>query len=638
VINHLVSQRYEVVEKVGISPIFAVYKARDLTASHVVALKTVQSPYADDPAFVEALHTGFTAAAKLRHPNITAFLEWGEEESAPYAVFEFVRGINLKERIRRIAPFTLSVAVDFACAITEALHYAHSVGIPHGDLRPQNIIVSPEGTLKVTDFGMQQALMRSEQAQQEVLLRAAPYHAPELSLRQPGTVSGDIYALGAILYEMVTGTPLYAADSPEAIADQHAFGAIPSPRTINPGVPRAVEGIILKCLQKRPEQRYRVAADLLNDLKSVRDALRFGKSLSWSPIELEDSVSSVRTALGAPAGGVPSRVPALEPVANVTASSHPATMTAQNRLRAQGERISIYLKVAIGTVTAVIIAALIGLVAIWMSLWATPRPVTVPQFVGKPIEEVRRMADAMKVRLKEHTEFSDRPPGIVYESDQEPGAKIRPNHIINVFYSKGPKYVDVPSVVGMTREDAEKRLKEAGLTIGKILTEFSDRVPTNAVIRQSAKKRVFHDAAIDLAISDGPKPEYANLDNGPQNDTANGPENAPDNGSSPDQPNVGADNTIPTPEPPPGQPERTFDRTISIPNDGKGVRQVKIIYKDAQGWHDAVPVIDEPHNEGDKIPISFIYYGKEITMRIYYDEKQVWERSFDPQASRKRIQ
>src|SRR5262249_53768078 len=154
------------------------------------------------------------------------FYEYGEENGAPYAVVDYVRGINLKERIRRIAPFTLSVAVDFAVAIGEALHYAHTVGQTHGDLRPQNVVISPEGTLKVTDFGLQAAIARSPQAQQEILLRAAPYHAPELSTKQPGTVAGDLYALGAILYEMLTGTPLYAGDSIEAIADQHAFSPI----------------------------------------------------------------------------------------------------------------------------------------------------------------------------------------------------------------------------------------------------------------------------------------------------------------------------------------------------------------------------------------------------------------------------
>src|SRR5579871_1245090 len=185
VINHLVNQRYEPLEKVGEGPLSTVYKARDKAMNRIVAIKAVSAPYATDSAFVSAFHVGLQTAAILNHPHITQFYEFLSENNQPYAIVEFVRGINLKERIRRIAPFALSVAVDFGCAIGEALHYAHSVGQPHGDLRPQNIIISPEGVLKITDFGMQKAITENAAAQQEVLRLSAFYHAPELSTRSP---------------------------------------------------------------------------------------------------------------------------------------------------------------------------------------------------------------------------------------------------------------------------------------------------------------------------------------------------------------------------------------------------------------------------------------------------------------------
>ncbi len=640
-INHLVHQRYEVLEKIGESPLFVVYKARDKVSSRVLALKTVQAAYNADPVYLAALQSGLTAASSLSHPNIARFEEWGEEDGQSFALAEFVRGINLKERIRRIAPFTLSVAVDFACAIAEALHYAHSLGQMHGDLRPQNIIISPEGTLKVTDFGVQPAIARSPQAQLDTLRLSAPYHAPELSTKQAGTAGGDIYALGAILYEMLTGTPPYAGDTPEAIADQHAFAPIPSPRAINPGVPRSVEGIALKCLQKRPELRYRAAADLLNDLKAVRDALRFGKPLSWSPTIETDVAPVAPPASGAKAA--PVRPP--EPVASVAAASYPVTdaMTAKNRLREESERVSIYIKVAIAAVTALILVCMIGLAGLWMSNFGLPKPVPAPQIVGKPIAEVRQVAMRVKARLIEHAEYTDKPKDIVYKADLERNAPIRPNHAINVWYSKGPAYVNVPNVANLVKEEAEQRLKDAGLTVGAVTTEYSDRVATNLVVRQnvSYKKRVFHDTAVDLVISDGPKPEYASSDNGgnsgdlPPTDpnaadnTSNG-----DNSAATDAGSVDANSANPVDTPAP-EPDRTFDRSIDIPRDGMGVRQVKIVYKDAQGWHDQVPVIDEPHNEGERIPISFSYQGRKITLRIYYNNVMKWEKRFDPQKTLK---
>jgi hypothetical protein len=636
VINQWVNQRYEVVEKVGEGPLFTVYKAREKGTNRIVAIKAVQPSFAAEGAFFAALKSGLEATASLSHPNITQFQEFGTtEDGQPFAVVEFVRGINLKERVRRIAPFTLSVAVDYACAVTEALHYAHTIGQVHGDLRPQNIIISPEGAVKVTDFGVQPAIAASSLAQQAVLRSAAPYHAPELSMKLPGSVGGDIYALGAIFYEMLTGTPIYSADSPEGLADQHAFAVVPSPRAINPGVPRAVEGIILKCLQKKPEQRYRSVAELINDLKAVRDALRFGKSLSWTPLEVPAApapvpVAPVKAPVVAPvAAPVPAPIPPPEPVAGVTASpSQAVLMPSRNRLRAQDERVSIYIKIAMGTVTAVILVCLIGLYAIYLSSWALTKPIPIPTLIGKDIEEVRQIAASRKVRLIEHPEYAAKPRNIVYRTDVDAGDPIRASRPLNVWYSKGPEYVDVPNLVGMTREEAEQKLVAAGLKVGKISPQYDKKVPANNVVSQDVtyKKRVFHDTPVDMVISDGPKPE----DDAPAPPVLPG-DDASSGAAGNDAPSTAGDNTNADPE---ATLAHTYDRSVTLVKDGQGARRVRVEYKDAQGEHP--PVVDETHNEGDTIPLKFDYYGKKITLRIYYDEKLVKELSFDPQATKKR--
>ncbi len=376
-INQLVSQRYETLEKIGEGPLFTVYKARDTALNRIVALKAVAGAFARDRALMEGLERGLEASANLTHPNITHFYEWGEDGDTVYATVEFVRGINLRERIRRIAPFTLSVAVDVAVSLAEALQYAHSQGQVHGDLRPHNVIVSPEGLVKLTDFGVMAGVVESPRAQADVLARSAIYHAPELSMKQPGSVAGDIYALGAVLYEMLTGTPLYAGDSLDTIADHHAFSPIPLPRVINPGVPRSVEGIIVKCLQKQPDARYRSAGEALSDLKSVRDALRFGKPLSWSPVDVdklanavpqrgkgteEDEKTEDRRQKAAVQSKIENRKSKIEePVATAAASSQAMPMPANNRLRKDDERVSILLKIPIGILAGVIIALLIAL-------------------------------------------------------------------------------------------------------------------------------------------------------------------------------------------------------------------------------------------------------------------------------------
>lgn len=630
-LNQIINGRYEIVEKIAESPFFAVFKGRDRTSNTVVVLKALQPAYAEDDALMQGLQAGFSAAESLNNPSIAASLEQGTEAGRPYFVTEFVRGINLKERIRRIAPFNLSVAIDFACAAAEALHFAHSIGQTHGSLRPQDWIVTPEGQVKITDFGVQRGIARSPKAQREMLLTAAPYHAPELSMTHAGTPAGDIYALGAILYEMLTGIPPYAGDTPDAIADQHAFSDIPSPRIVNPGVPRSIEGIVIKCLQKKPEDRYRSTADLLTDLRSVRDALRFGKPLSWTPIDIETGrLAPARPVAPAPPPPKPAPVPVRpaplpEPVAAVAASSQVMPMPAENRLRREDDRVSIYIKAALVSVTVLILFALIGLVAVWSSMWAVPPTTPAPELVGRSIEKVREIAKAAKAELREHAEYSEKKKDIVYKTDLEKGATIRANQTINVWFSKGSAWVNVPNITKLTREEAETKLKDLGLAVGSVTTVNSETVLPNYVISQnvSYKKRVQHDTAVGFVVSDGPKIESADPNPGMDNENETSPP-----GTAPVNPDT-ARNEHGNPDDGP----KTCRKSLKIPRDGRGVRQVRVEFTDARGSQ--IP-IDEPHDEGDSIPIQFDYYGKTVTLVVFYDGDETKRFTFDPQISRRR--
>ncbi|HLJ54811.1 MAG TPA: protein kinase [Chthonomonadaceae bacterium] len=468
--NQVVSQRYEVLEKLGESPLFTVVKARDQVQGRVVAIKSLSATFAADIDFVNALQEALANAAALRHPNIAQFFDFGADELTPFFAVEYVRGINLTERIRRIAPFSLSVAIDYACAIGDALHLAHGAGQAHGDLRPQNVIISPEGAVKVTDFGVHPAVAKCPAALAQIAPRFMHYKAPELKYTQPGTPAGDLYALGAILFEMLTGSTPYAGDNLERVARDHAYSAIPSPRTINPGVPRSVEGILVKALQKQPADRYHTAAEMLNDLKSVRDALRFGKPLSWTPIDIERAAAAVSppsaaapVATGAAAAtataaktasstAAPQRSTAaprpaarpLEPVAAAAASSRTAPAAA-NRLRNRDENVSLIIKVLIAVATGVIFFCLIGFAGIWAMRWVVPKPTPMPELVGKSIDDVRTFAKGMKVTLREHADYMERPRNIVYRTDPSRGDQIRVGHVLNVWYSKGPVYTNVPT-------------------------------------------------------------------------------------------------------------------------------------------------------------------------------------------------
>jgi serine/threonine-protein kinase len=473
------------------------------------------------------------------------------------------------------------------------------------------------------------------------------YKAPELAFTDPGTPEGDLYALGAMLNEMLTGSPPYTSEDPARLAQDHASAAIPSPRAINPGVPKSVEGIMVKALQKQPADRYHSAAEMLNDLKSVRDALRFGKPLSWTPIDIEKAAAAVMPVVAAapvaPVAPAPPQQPrqpvrAMEPIAEVAAASRPTAGNPSNRLRKDDEAVSLILKVLIAVASGIIFFCLIGFVGIWLTRWVVPKQAPLPELAGKSIDEVRAIAKSMKVALREHADYMDRPRNIVYRTDPSRGDQLRVGHVLNVWYSKGPVYSNVPDLANLTRDEAEQKIKEAGLSVGKITLEYSAHVPRDSVISQdvSPKKRVLHDTPVDLLVSDGPSPDYSDSSGLSSDDAGSGAaasgksqSGAPSSGSSANSgqtdaslPATGAD-----------QATHVFERSVTIKHDGLGVRQVRIEYVDADGEH--TPVIDEPHKEGDRIPLHFEYRGKTITLRAFYNDEKKWEiPNLDPEATK----
>jgi serine/threonine protein kinase len=205
-------------------------------------------------------------------------------------IAEWVRGINLKDRIRRVAPFPVSVALDIFQACAEALQYAHDADRIHGDVRPENIIITPDGRVKISDFGVGTSAPASSRIQLRALSHSAHYLAPELVEGKALRPQSDLYALGCILFEMLTGFPPYDAEAPLALAVKHVQEAVPSAKRLQPEIPTAVDGLVRKCMQKALSDRYPDARVLLADVQRIQEALRTDRALNWSPMP-SDSVS-----------------------------------------------------------------------------------------------------------------------------------------------------------------------------------------------------------------------------------------------------------------------------------------------------------------------------------------------------------
>ncbi len=617
--SRLIAQKYEVLERVGEGAIFQVVKARDVESGRIVCIKSPFSSFASDPVFCLALRKTAQELSNLQGPSIASIESVEVDDDKPVLVTEFVRGINLKERIRRIAPFTLSISVDIAITIAEAAQTAHRQGIIHGDLRPHNIIVSPEGVLKVTDFGFWNMTACNSEAVGASLGRSVHYQSGEVATGMEPNVSSDLYSLGVILYEMMTGSLPYTGDAPLLVAMKHQNEIVPSPRSMNPGVPRSLEGITIKLLQKRPQDRYRSADSLLIDLRMVRDALRFGRSLSWSPIENTDGGNlgevlsqSVNPALPIEAGSNTNNAMEHSNKSNKGINRMP-TMS-------NDDRVSPFIKLALGTVVVLLLG--VGIIggAYWMATFAKPNEQVFPKLVGMKLDVAEPLATKAGIRLMVHEEYNDKVDvGQIVRLDPDlTGREVRAGRSINAWISKGSRLVYVPQIVGLGKDEAETKIKEAGMVLGEVSRSNNPKVPFDYVISQALKprSRVNRDTAVNLVLSDGPgpddSPDPTNNDNPAPKPTIK-PDEGTDTSPAPRDTVVKPPTNTDPPKP------RTFTLTTKVDRDGLGPRQVRFEYEDAEGTHVAV---SEMHDEGETITARVSVVGKKIIARTYYGENK----------------
>lgn len=556
--------RYEVQEKIGEGNLFTVYKAEDKIDNRTVAVKVLLPQYAGNRMFAERILVEAQAMAGVSHPGIAEVYDSGEEQGAYFVVVEYIRGVDLKERIRRSAPFTLTTAVDVGIAICDALDFAHKRGFIHGDLRPGNILVTPEGYIKLTDFWVGNAVASSQSIRTSAMMRSVHYMAPEVAEGVPASPASDLYSLGTILYELLTGSVPYDADTPISIALKHARDPIPSIRAANPGVPKAFESLVVKALQKDPESRFRSAKAMVNELRSVREGLNLSKPMTWAPVTDKKAPEPIPE----DADEVEEAAPAL---------------------------LSALLK------TLAITVAVIGIITLSMFayVWMNPGEAQVPEIVGKDLPTAQAMASKSKIKLfvkaEEFNEKHDE--GIIYFANPGPGRTIKAGKTVDVWVSKGSKYARVPRLTTLPEETARKRLMDAGLSVGELTQEYSSDVEPGNVVRQSPGpgSNLMRGDPVELVISLGPKPTDEDFSSVPDATTNQETETY-------------------------AQP-RSFSVRFEVPA-GRDNQMIQITVVDDYGENVVYSAIGHP---GEVIKQSVQGIGKKIAIRIYIDDKLVEE-------------
>ena len=468
-VGRVLNNRYQLERLLGTGGMADVYLATDTLLGRHVAVKILHPQYAKDPVFIQRFRQEAQAAANLNQRNIVNVYDWGIDEGLDYLVMEHVEGSNLKDIILRGGPLLPERAVEIAVAICSALEAAHANGIVHRDIKPQNIIVTPDKQIKVMDFGISRAAGGSAMTQTGTILGTAQYISPEQAQGHTADPRSDLYSLGIVIYEMLTGKVPFDGESPVAIAYKHVREDPLPPSMVNPDISPELESVVMKALAKNPENRYQNSLEMQADLE---------RCLEGAPVYATPVLSPKEAA-----GGTTQVLPAARPGA--------------------GRKSRTWLWVLI--ILIVIAAVGVGAFAIIRSASGTK----VPDLIGKAVTEAENTLKDMGLELVIAKRVIDpeKPKDVIISQDPQPGSKVSKGGTVEVVVSKGAELVTVPDCRGLSRERAEALINGANLKVGDVTEEFSASIPQGKVSSQSpepgAKESV--GATVDLAISKGPE-------------------------------------------------------------------------------------------------------------------------------------
>ncbi len=472
-IGRTFNNRYELTERVGLGGMAEVYRAQDKVLGRTVAVKVMLPQYAADPTFTKRFRQEAASAANLQSPYIVNIYDWGLDGETYYIVMEFLKGTDLKTAIQERGVINQRKAAEIGSQIAQALSVAHEGGIIHRDIKPQNIMIQPDGNIKVMDFGIARA-GDAGLSQTATVLGTAHYVSPEQAQGKELTGASDIYSLGVVLYEATTGKLPFDGQDAVSVAVKQVNEIPAPPRSINPNIDPNLEAIIMKALEKDPERRFANAAELRHTLNEF---------LAGRPVYLGDDISGLETQVLNPADGTKVMNPVNRTAADATkTSAMQHNYTADDKTPQKNNK-----KVIIGIIAAVVAIAVIAFAAIALS--NSGDTTAVPDVSNKPIAEARAELEQAGFAIGTETEVysSEVEAGNVVSTNPSAGEQVAKGTKINISVSKGTEEVEVPDLRGKSADDAQKTLANYGLVGEEGDKVYSDDYEEGKVAEQDTK-------------------------------------------------------------------------------------------------------------------------------------------------------
>ena len=450
-IGKVLDNRYELVEFIGKGGMALVYRAVDRRTGHSVAVKILRPEFSQDADFCSRFEREAMAASKMSHHNIVNLLDVGQDDNLRYLVMEYVRGRTLKEVIKQKGSLPPNVAAQIGIRILSALQHAHKNGIIHRDIKPQNILVHSDGLIKVGDFGIARVVGSNTISTEDSVMGSVHYFSPEQAKGEQVTAASDLYSVGVVLYEMLTGIPPFDGETPIAVAMQH-IGGKPRPISeLNPAVPPAMERVVEKAMEKRPERRYQSALEMAQDLQR---------------------------ALQEPDGTWLGRLPD-RPISSL--AQHTGNTEKQKPVHT---RQWIWTRIGVaGSVVLVLAGMVFGAIRIYDQVVnTTEAPYCLDEAEADALRLITRAGLNSEVS---RTSDAVKPAGYVIMQSPEYGTSMRKNETVFLTISTGPEEQAIPAITGMSVESARSELERFGFTLLALPERELSTSPWDTVLSQN---------------------------------------------------------------------------------------------------------------------------------------------------------
>ena len=461
-IGQIVKDRYEILEILGEGGMAFVYKARDTQLERLVAIKTLKPNYVNQETFVERFKREAKTAANLNHPNIVQIFDWGIEDE-PFFVMEYIEGNTLTSIIAKNRTISLSDILFIGAQVSSGLHAAHEKGLVHRDIKPGNIMITPDGKVKVTDFGI--VSLQNEESditKTGSILGTASYISPEQAQGKPVSIESDLYSLGTVLYELITGKPPFAGDTPISTATKHLTERPEKPSSFRRDLPKGVESAIMKLLEKATYDRFKSAEDLRATLLQQRKSLQ-SEQTRENLVDLTNPKIKLRFTL-------------------------PALLMS--------------IGVVIGTVWT--------LTQVFDGLpvdGGAPTLIEIPDLTGS--DQAQALEDLQNLGFKvgiENAADSSVPSGSVIQTQPQSNTIVNPDSLVTIIVSVGPEAFPIPYVLDIETDRAIYVVEESGFALGQLLEVNDDNIPRGFIISQNpvAGTKMSPGSTVDLVVSKGP--------------------------------------------------------------------------------------------------------------------------------------